>query len=106
MPKIVCPTADGGIIVGRSLSFASNADYIVVKYNVNGNKEWDKTFSGNKQHNLNAIIQTADGGYLLGGSSNSGIFFRNTQVYQRWKHQNSNAICYAFGKYRNACCNP
>ncbi|WP_171036515.1 CBM96 family carbohydrate-binding protein [Dyadobacter sediminis] len=70
-PKIVCPTADGGIIVGRALYPSDNADYIVVKYDVNGNKEWDKTFSGNKQDNLNAIIQTSDGGYLLGGSSNS-----------------------------------
>ncbi|KAA6438411.1 DNRLRE domain-containing protein [Dyadobacter flavalbus] len=70
-PKIVCPTDDGGIIVGRALYPSDDANYIVVKYNVNGNKEWDKTFSGNKRDNLNTIIQTTDGGYLLGGSSNS-----------------------------------
>ncbi|KAA6438410.1 DNRLRE domain-containing protein [Dyadobacter flavalbus] len=71
IPSIVCATDDGGIIVGRSLSYISFSDYNVAKYDIDGNKEWDKTFSGNKQDILKAIIQTTDGGYLLGGSSNS-----------------------------------
>ncbi len=35
--------------------------------------EWQKTIGGNQQDQLNSIKQTPDGGYLLGGSSMSGI---------------------------------
>ncbi|MBK9457385.1 MAG: hypothetical protein IPO24_18260 [Bacteroidetes bacterium] len=35
--------------------------------------EWQKTFGGDKQDWLNDIIETEDGGVLIGGNSNSGI---------------------------------
>ncbi|KAA5539959.1 RCC1 domain-containing protein [Adhaeribacter rhizoryzae] len=74
-------TADGGYILGGTSS--SNADedksennrgitdYWVVKLNAAGSKEWDRTFGGSKEDNLFSIQQTTDGGYILGGSSNS-----------------------------------
>ncbi|GEO07110.1 hypothetical protein AAE02nite_47740 [Adhaeribacter aerolatus] len=74
-------TADGGYILGGTSS--SNADgdksennrgitdYWVVKLNAAGSKEWDRTYGGSKEDNLFSIQQTTDGGYILGGSSNS-----------------------------------
>ncbi len=44
-------------------------DYWVVKTDSNGNKEWDKRYGGTSQDFLNQVVQTLDGGYLLGGTS-------------------------------------
>jgi hypothetical protein len=35
-------------------------------------KQWDKTFGGSDDDQLKTLQQTADGGYILGGYSNSG----------------------------------
>lgn len=80
-------TSDGGYILGGySLSNLSgdksqqnkgmasvNSDYWIVKLDANGNKIWDKTFGGSSYDDLKALEQTADGGYILGGNSASGI---------------------------------
>ena len=34
---------------------------------------WDKTFGGSADDNLYDLVITPDGGYLLGGTSTSGI---------------------------------
>src|SRR5215475_8585445 len=36
-------------------------------------KQWDKRFGGTSGEGLGSLQQTADGGYVLGGSSSSGI---------------------------------
>ncbi|WP_229219047.1 T9SS type A sorting domain-containing protein [Dyadobacter sediminis] len=41
------------------------------KIGANGSKEWDKIFGGNGEDNLNSIIQSLDGGYMLCGTSKS-----------------------------------
>lgn len=76
-------TVDGGFILGGSSyselsgdkSQASNGgtDFWVVKLDANGNKVWDKAFGGNLNDNLEAIHQTSDGGYIVGGRSESGV---------------------------------
>ncbi|WP_161597185.1 CBM96 family carbohydrate-binding protein [Dyadobacter flavalbus] len=83
-------TSDGGYILGgTSRSNAGreksadnkggynadgilNTDYWIIKVSANGMKVWDKTFGGMGQDGLTSIIQTADGGYILGGTSDSG----------------------------------
>ena len=75
--------ADGGfLLAGSSLSGISTDksesnrgghDYWVVKINDQGTKQWDKTFGGEQEDNLHAAVATPDGGYLLGGTSSSGI---------------------------------
>ncbi|MEI7581739.1 hypothetical protein [Runella sp.] len=75
------PTVDGGYLIGGfSGSSASgdkiengrgNEDYWVVKINTNGTKQWDKTFGGTGTDVMTGIIATSDGGFLLGGYSNS-----------------------------------
>ncbi|NML66554.1 gliding motility-associated C-terminal domain-containing protein [Hymenobacter sp. RP-2-7] len=76
-------TKDGGYILGGfayssrsgSVSEASKggADYWIVKLDANGNKQWDRRIGGNDHDLLYALQQTADGGYILGGSSFSKI---------------------------------
>jgi gliding motility-associated-like protein len=75
-------TADQGYIIGGySLSGASGSksqasrggyDYWVVKLDANGQKQWDKTYGGTDNDYLYALVQTTDGGYMLGGVANSG----------------------------------
>lgn len=76
-------TSDGGYIIGGiSLSGASGDksepsrggyDYWVVKVDSVGNKEWDKTIGGSQGDFLHVVKQTPDGGYILGGFSESSI---------------------------------
>ncbi|SHL02302.1 T9SS type B sorting domain-containing protein [Hymenobacter psychrotolerans] len=85
-------TADGGYILGGwSLSVASGdktqpnqgptqtSDYWLIKLSANGTKQWDYTFGGTGLDYFSALQQTADGGYILGGSSTSGISGDKTQ---------------------------
>ncbi len=66
-------TADGGYIVaGDTLSFgAGAADFWVLKLNSNGTVAWQKTYGGTKVDYANSIQQTADGGYIVAGYTNS-----------------------------------
>lgn len=74
-------TPDGGyLMAGDSRSNASrdksedakgNWDYWVLKLDSEGNKVWDRTYGGSNSDGLSNVVSTADGGYLLSGSSNS-----------------------------------
>ncbi|MEK6481882.1 T9SS type A sorting domain-containing protein [Catalinimonas sp. 4WD22] len=46
-------------------------DYWLIKLDAEGNVLWDKTIGGNGDDELHSILPTPDGGYLLGGYSNS-----------------------------------
>lgn len=86
-PKL-CIGKDGGILIAGS-SFSNKSlyksqdsrgysDYWVVKVNRNKTtgkiiKQWDRTIGGNSYDWLSAAIATGDGGYILGGTSRSGI---------------------------------
>jgi len=76
-------TMDGGYIIGgESLSEVSGdktdpsrggRDYWILKLDFSGNIEWQRTFGGSSSDKFLDIINTTDGGYLLGGHSNSNI---------------------------------
>lgn len=76
-------TADGGYIVGGSTLSGQTGDkteasrgmndFWIVKLSSAGQIQWEKTFGGNKEDILYSIKPTADGGFVMGGSSNSGI---------------------------------
>jgi gliding motility-associated-like protein len=76
-------TKDGGYILGgysnssisgeKSENSRGNDDYWVVKLDVNRNVVWEKTFGGSGLDRLWCIVETEDGGYLMGGESDSNI---------------------------------
>jgi len=77
-------TSDGGyILAGFSSSLVNDGDvtppnegigdYWILKTNSQGIREWDARFGGDGLDRCNSVIQTTDGGYLLGGTSGSTI---------------------------------
>jgi hypothetical protein len=85
-------TIDGGFILGgHSVSEISGDitkaseggnDYWIVKTNANGVIQWDARFGGSADDYEYSVQQTTDGGYILGGQSNSGISGDKTQDSQ------------------------
>ncbi len=57
-------------------------DYWLLKVDKNGNKLWDKRFGGASDESLESVKRTSDGGFILGGISNSGVGGDKTQP--RW----------------------
>ena len=76
-------TKDGGYIVGGSSASGKsedkteenfgNLDYWVVKLNSDGKIEWQKSYGGKNLDQLKTVEQTPDGGYIIGGYSNSPV---------------------------------
>jgi hypothetical protein len=58
-------------VFGKTEDSRGNLDYWVVKLDKNGKIEWQKTIGGLYVDELKSIEQTKDGGYILGGYSNS-----------------------------------
>ncbi|MFN0213266.1 MAG: T9SS type A sorting domain-containing protein [Saprospiraceae bacterium] len=83
-------TADGGYILGgysnSSISgdktenpLGGHADDWVVKLDATGAIQWENTIGGSGYEYINSIQQTTDGGYILGGSSDSNISSDKTE---------------------------
>jgi hypothetical protein len=76
-------TADGGFILGgfsssdiggdRTEPSWGHQDYWIVKIDSLAHKQWDKRFGGGASDLFSSIVQTNDGGYLLGGHSSHGL---------------------------------
>ena len=76
-------TTDEGFIIGGVSNSAKSGnktdsswgdyDYWVVKMNKKGGIQWQKTLGGTKSEVVQSIQQTLDGGYIVGGSSNSPV---------------------------------
>ncbi|MCA8830823.1 gliding motility-associated C-terminal domain-containing protein [Hymenobacter pini] len=89
LPTVVLLTPDGGYLVGGTSQSGISADKSepafgrndqwIIKLDANGRKQWDRTFGGYQDEDLLAMLATPDGGYLLGGSSSSGISSTKTQ---------------------------
>lgn len=72
----IAATADGGFVVaGESLSVSTNKDVLVVKFNSNGNVEWQKSYGGSSEDAGYAVSVSSTGAIFVAGttrSSNSG----------------------------------
>ena len=66
-------TSEGGYILGGYTdSFgAGSKDFLVIKIDANGNKIWAYAYGGGNEEQLTSLQQTADGGYILGGTTTS-----------------------------------
>jgi type IX secretion system substrate protein len=63
---------DGYVVCGYTASFgAGSYDVYVVKSGSSGMVQWTKTFGGSGNEFGNSIIKTADGGYAIGGQTDS-----------------------------------
>lgn len=95
-PHII-QTANGGYFVGgTSKSVVSGdkteprkgvQDYWVLKLDSTGNIIWQKSLGGSAEQNLNDVLQTADGGFILTGQSTSdagGDKSENSQGADFW----------------------
>lgn len=58
-------------LFSKSEKSRGNMDYWVVKLDKTGTIEWQKTYGGQYADVLRSMEQTKDGGYILGGYSNS-----------------------------------
>ena len=76
-------TADGGLICGgysrsgatgnkTSPNYGGN-DFWVVRVDPSGNMLWDRSFGGSQEDRLSSLQQTSDGGFILGGFSQSDV---------------------------------
>lgn len=80
--KCIEQTKDKGYILGGYSNSPVSADktqdnfglndYWIVKLDEEGNELWQRTLGGDQDDNLFALSQTKDGGFILGGNSNSG----------------------------------
>ena len=68
-------TSDGGYIVAgtRFSSYATRADFWLIKINENGTLNWDKVYAGPSDNTdfAHSIQQTSDGGYIIAGGTYS-----------------------------------
>ena len=87
-------TADGGYaIAGSTSSFgAGEADVYVVKLDATGNLQWTRTIGGEKDEEGRSLIQTADGGYAIAGTTKS-FGAGEDDVYVVKLDENGNACC-------------
>ncbi len=83
MVESVKQMADGSYIIGansysnisgdKTENSYGKQDYWLIKLDANGVIQWQKTMGGTGTDNLNDIQITADGGFIAGGYSDSGI---------------------------------
>jgi hypothetical protein len=68
------PTFDGGYIVAASTQKPTGinpvpSDYLLIKVNAYGDVEWEKTYHFDTWEYAYCVRQTADGGYIIAGTS-------------------------------------
>jgi hypothetical protein len=69
---LLCLASENGANGDRSEPTKGGYDYWVVKLNADGKKAWDKTYGGKDRDSPSRLIHTADGGFLIAGTSKSG----------------------------------
>ncbi len=94
-PRSIVPTNDGGFAVfgftnstdGDLASKLLNVnDYWLLKFDVEGNLQWNKTYGGSKDDRGQQAIQLSDGGYAITGyaMSDDGDASNNEGFHDNW----------------------
>ena len=75
----VVETRDGGVIAGGyfysssiqvgeyTLTNSGNYDGMIIKYNSKGEVEWARSVGGSDRDYIYSVVETSDGGYIVGG---------------------------------------
>lgn len=76
-------TQDGGFLIGgysgspisgnKTAAAKGEFDYWIIKLNSQGSVEWQNSYGGTGNDTLSSLMETSDGNYILGGTSNSNI---------------------------------
>jgi hypothetical protein len=63
-------TSDGGFaLAGYVIPSGAGQDFYVVKTDVDGNMQWNKTYGGEHTDIAYSLVETSDGGYAIAGHS-------------------------------------
>lgn len=74
------PLSEGSFQTGEKRSaLHGNLDYWVIRLDGSGEILWEKTFGGRYRDELAQVVQTRDGGFLIGGTSNSPVSGTKTE---------------------------
>lgn len=76
---VLAGTSDSGVGLVKKDSCRGNEDFWIIKLNAKGNEEWQRTIGGSGRDLVKIISQTKDGGYIIGGTSDSGISLKVLQ---------------------------
>jgi hypothetical protein len=78
---LMSKTNDGGLLLGgnsisgiggdKTQPIQGSVDYWILKINANGVLQWDRNYGGLDLEQLHSLLQTADGGLLISGTSYS-----------------------------------
>ncbi len=68
--KAISLTSDYGYVVAGSKESNDSGvkDSLLVKYDINGNREWEQTFGGNLKNEFLSVVQSSDDGYVAVGN--------------------------------------
>lgn len=94
-------TADGGFILAGSSDSATQTnkdyqqgfgknDFWLVKLDARGNMEWEQRYGGSGQDDLVTLQLTPDGGFIIGGSSDSASTENSTNPNQKSQDNRGN----------------
>ena len=70
----IIETPDKGYLIAGTIGSRKGYEYNdgwLIKTDKNGNMEWNKTYGGKNEDNLYSVQMTSDGGYILGGLTDS-----------------------------------
>jgi hypothetical protein len=87
--RAAIPTADGGFaIAGEAAPSGKGIDFYLVKTDGNGDQEWARSYGSSGYESAEALLQTADGGFLLGGRANDQYLVRtDADGNERWRRR-------------------
>ena len=80
----ITTTSDGGFIAaGNTESYGRNLRFYLVKIDSTGDEEWSQSYGADSTVWGTTVIQTSDGGYILGGKryDNDGYMGRDEDMF-------------------------